>query len=75
VVDAVSNPFNYCDADAFVYVRLAATVIDGRAQTLDVIDEIYDTSLDPYATIRSAYTQRRAAQVHNNAPRSAAHGY
>ncbi len=73
VVDAVSNPFNYSDSDEFVYGRIAATVIDGRAQTLDLIDEIYDTSLDPYATIRSAYTQRRLAEIHNNAPHAAGH--
>lgn len=64
-VDALTNPFNYVESDEFVYGRLAASVIDSRARNLDLIDEIYRNSVDPYATIRSAYLQRRAALVNN----------
>lgn len=65
VGDAVSNPFNYVDNDKFVYGRLAANVVDARARNLDLVEEIYRNSVDPYATIRSAYIQRRAALVQN----------
>lgn len=75
VVDIFSNPFNYSDSDAFVYGRTAATALDARSRSLDMIDEIYRTSVDPYATIRSAYAQRREALVSNNEPRNADIGY
>lgn len=65
VVDAFSNPFNYVDNDRFVYGRLALNVVDARARNLDLIDDIYKNSLDPYATFRSAYLQRREALVNN----------
>lgn len=65
VVDAVSNPFNHVDNDRFVYGRLALNVVDTRARNLDLVDEIYSNSLDPYATFRSAYLQRRQALVNN----------
>lgn len=65
VVDAVTNPFNYVDSDEFVYGRLVANAVDSRARNLELIEEIYRNSVDPYATIRSAYLQRRAALVNN----------
>lgn len=65
VADALSNPFNYVENDAFVYGRLGANIVDARARNLDLVDEIYRNSLDPYATIRSAYLQRREALVEN----------
>lgn len=64
-VDVVSNPFNHVDSDEFVYGRMGATIVDSRARNLDFIDEIYANSVDPYATIRSAYLQRREALVNN----------
>jgi phospholipid-binding lipoprotein MlaA len=39
--------------------------VDRRSNLLNVIDEIYATSLDPYATIRSAFLQQRRAAVKN----------
>lgn len=72
VVDVVTNPFNHVDSDEFVYGRIAVTAVDARARNLDLLDEIYRNSVDPYATIRSAYAQRRAAQIRNNEPRDGA---
>lgn len=74
-VDILSNPLNYIDDDRYIYGRIGMTIVDTRAQNLDLMDEIYRTSVDPYATIRSGYLQRRAAQVRDNEPRGASVGY
>ncbi len=68
VVDVFSNPFNYVEDDKFVYGRVAVTAVDARSRNLELVDDIYETSLDPYATFRSAYTQRRNALIRNNDP-------
>ncbi len=68
VVDWFSDPFNYAD-DEFVIARTIASAIDTRANILPTTDEIYRTSLDPYATFRSAYLQRRVALIENRAGR------
>jgi ABC-type transporter lipoprotein component MlaA len=39
------------------------TAIDKRSQYYDVIEDIQKTSLDPYVTFRSGYTQRRANDI------------
>lgn len=75
VVDVVSNPFNYVESDEFVYGRIAVTAVDARARNLDLLDDIYRNSVDPYATIRSAYAQRRAAMIRNNEARDGEVGY
>jgi phospholipid-binding lipoprotein MlaA len=43
----------------------AIKVIDNREELLDILDGIRKDSFDPYATIRSAYLQRRLAQIDN----------
>lgn len=75
VVDWLTNPFNYVDNDEFVYGRLAVTAVDARARNLELLDEVYRNSVDPYATIRSAYAQRRAALIRNNEPREGGVSY
>lgn len=52
-------PFNYIAA----YVALS--VIDSREGLLDVVDDIRNDSFDPYATIRSAYLQKRLNEIKN----------
>lgn len=48
-------------------VRLGLTgleIIDLRAELMEIgADKVLDTSLDPYATVRSAYLQRRRALI------------
>lgn len=46
-------------------VRAGATVVDTRESVLDPLDDVERTSLDPYATLRSAYRQRRARDIAN----------
>lgn len=64
VADWFSDPFNYADNE-IVITRTVLRTIDARAGTLDLTDEVYRTSLDPYATFRSGYLQKREAMVKN----------
>lgn len=59
-------------ADGLLYGRTAATVLDTRESLIEPLDQVRATSLDPYATIRSAYRQRRAAEIGNRGDAPAA---
>jgi phospholipid-binding lipoprotein MlaA len=67
--DIASNPFTWIGQgyllDAWNYTRLGMTVVDTREALLEPIDAVRKTSLDPYATLRSAYRQRRAFEIQN----------
>jgi phospholipid-binding lipoprotein MlaA len=43
----------------------ALSLVDTREALIDPIDELRRTSLDPYAAYRSAYRQRRQAEIEN----------
>ncbi len=64
LTDVFTDPFNYMNRDVVV-TRAVISAIDTRAGNIDLLDDIYDTSLDPYATIRSGYLQKREASVKN----------
>lgn len=64
VVDAVSDPFNWMDNE-IVITRTVVSAIDARAENLELVDDVYKTSLDPYATFRSGYLQRRQTEIKN----------
>jgi phospholipid-binding lipoprotein MlaA len=49
--------------DAIIYNVAEGIVL--RESLLDVTDDIKETSLDPYATYRSLYLQKRAAEIGN----------
>lgn len=59
VADGFMDPFNYIDAMEFHAIRNGVGGVHRREQFLDIVDDVYDSSLDPYATFRSMYTQRR----------------
>ena len=40
-------------------------MVDTREELLDPLDDVERTSLDSYATLRSAYRQRRRAEIEN----------
>lgn len=65
VVDILVNPFSYGLKLEESLPILAADVIDARARLDGYIDQVNETSLDPYATYRSLYLQRRKAAVLN----------
>jgi phospholipid-binding lipoprotein MlaA len=62
VADAFMNPFNYID-DGFSLAMWGTTAVDKRSQNMQLIDDIYATSLDPYSTFKSGYTQHRSADI------------
>ena len=68
-VDIASHPLTWAGGgaavDALTYGRAGATVVDTREGLLETLDDVNRTSLDPYATLRSAYRQRRRAQIDN----------
>lgn len=65
IVDIFSDPFVWIMKDWQNYTRAGVTIVDKRAANLELLDDIYRNSLDPYATIRSAYLQKRIGQIRN----------
>ena len=70
-VDAVSNPFSYATGgellEAVTTTRIVLQALDTREGLIEPLDALRQGSLDPYAAIRSAYRQRRAAEIRNPA--------
>lgn len=73
-VDKAVNPlaFNAFDiaeknllTSEYRFGLIAASGIDTRESLIDVLDDIRADSFDPYATIRSAYLQKRATDIKN----------
>jgi phospholipid-binding lipoprotein MlaA len=62
LADAFINPFNYVDEGVSI-AMWSATAINARSENMKLIDGVYDSSLDPYSTFRSGYTQKRAADI------------
>jgi phospholipid-binding lipoprotein MlaA len=69
-VDYFWDPFNIAinkfNVEYLGYIRAGAAAVDGRARTIEVLDDLERNSLDYYAAIRSAYRQRRAAEIRND---------
>lgn len=66
VVDWFTNPVNYVVDDEWGQFGIAAgQALVERERLIDPIDDIYETSLDPYVTFRSVYYQHRNAQIKN----------
>jgi phospholipid-binding lipoprotein MlaA len=51
--------------DALLYARTGATVVDTREGLIEPIDDLRRASIDPYATLRSVYRQRRQYEIEN----------
>lgn len=69
IADWFIDPVNYAleqdGTDWTLYgVRVGQGIIQ-RERLLDPIDDIYSSSLDPYASFKSIYEQRRAAEIKN----------
>ncbi len=75
LVDNAANPvgFNAFEVGGqrsimpseYLFGLIALSGIDTRENLLDVIDDIRKDSFDPYATIRSAYLQKRLNEIKN----------
>lgn len=74
-VDIATNPFTWLGqgpaVDALGYARTGATVVDTRESLIEVLDDVNRNSLDPYATLRSGYRQRRNFEIGNRAGQAA----
>jgi phospholipid-binding lipoprotein MlaA len=64
-VDTVTDPFNYIFNDYISGGRALMSGLDSRTDKLELVDEIDRISLDPYAAIRSLYTQKRNSDIKN----------
>jgi len=69
VVDGFIDPAAYYIREEYglegAAVRYTVDAVDWRAANLKTIDELRNSSLDFYATVRSAYRQRRAHEIRN----------
>jgi phospholipid-binding lipoprotein MlaA len=74
--DVAMNPLTYTGGgetwEAISITRTATTALDTREGLIEPIDQVRATSLDPYATIRSAYRQRRVVEIRNEPTGAAA---
>jgi phospholipid-binding lipoprotein MlaA len=68
-VDIAANPLTWMTGnetfDAIMITRTALTALDTREGLIEPLDALRQGSLDPYAALRSAYRQRRAAEIRN----------
>lgn len=72
VVDAVADPVriwsNDIDNDWIYYTRNAVEGLDTRSRLIKAIEDLRKNSLDYYATMRSAYVQKRNSLVRDENP-------
>ena len=64
--DVALDPFTWVGfpgVNALNYTEYGFGAVDARAQLIDPLDAINRTALDPYATLRSLYRQRRASDI------------
>ena len=72
VVDSFGDPVTVATSyvgnlDFFGIARTGSDVIDSRSRTVEITDELRESSIDYYATIRSLYRQNRAAEISDGA--------
>jgi phospholipid-binding lipoprotein MlaA len=67
IVDTLTDPYNMiahdAEQDGLLIGRAGLTTIDTRATLLGPYDDMVAASIDPYNTVRSAYTQQRTYAV------------
>ncbi len=67
-VDFATDPLTYVLWNKPIYYsggRKGAELVSQRADLLKTMDDLKDTSVDYYATIRSTYRQNRLSQINN----------
>lgn len=68
IVDIGFQPLNYAQFDGDDAVRISRgvlTVVSAREAGIEAIESIYDTSIDPYISIRNTYAVVREGAVQN----------
>lgn len=67
-VDALANPLNYAEFDGDTATRIGTSALGGlaaREEALETVDDVRETRLDPYTTLRRFHVRNRAAQIGN----------
>jgi phospholipid-binding lipoprotein MlaA len=67
-VDFATDPLTYVLWKKPIYYaggRKGAEILDNRTELLKTIDDLKETSVDYYATIRSTYRQNRLSEINN----------
>lgn len=59
IADSFMDPWDYMVDNATIITRHSVELVDKRQRKIKLTDQIEDTSLDEYATIRSMYMQKR----------------
>jgi len=71
-VDAYADPLRIWSfktgRDWIYYTRNAVEGFDNRARLVKAVDDLRRNSLDYYAAVRSAYTQKRMSEIRNENP-------
>jgi phospholipid-binding lipoprotein MlaA len=68
VVDIAFDPLTWADFDEVETVRLSRTLVagvDAREGVLEAVDDVRNTSIDPYVTFRTTYGTLREGQILN----------
>jgi len=61
--------YSYADNPSWVqWAYFGTRVVELKARSLDVLDELEASSIDYYAALRAAYWQNRALEIRNGAP-------
>ncbi len=68
IADGFIDPFTYVAPTEALVARTVVRGIDERETVIEPLDEIQQTSLDFYATLRSLYRQRRNDEIRNGRP-------
>jgi len=63
IIDVFFDPLTYVGGPALEVGREGGDVLDLRAANIDTLDELQQSSVDFYATVRSAYRQHRAFEI------------
>ncbi len=61
------NYLNFDGADTLRVSNFALGGLSARESAIETIDDVRQTQLDPYTTLRRFYVRNRAAQVRNSA--------
>jgi len=70
-VDIAADPLTWVindgdsTAEALGWTRYGLTLVDTREGLIETLDTVNETSLDPYATLRSGYRQHRQQEIRN----------
>ena len=68
VGDYFMNPLNFCCIDQGERLGLfGVTAVSEREANIELLDDLRANSIDLYATIRTIYSQKRAADIRNGA--------